>query len=351
MRVIGVIIAGGKGERFWPLSRIAHPKQMLCIGTEKPLLQKTVERIESWIGGERIIVVTSLSLLQPVRELLPQIPSENILGEPEGKNTAPAICWAATIIEKRWKEGVMVVLPSDHLIREEEKFLQVLKKGVQIARTGDFLLTIGIKPDRPETGYGYIEKGKLWEPGVWRVKRFREKPDLPTARKFLESGNFFWNSGMFIWRNSVILREISRYLPEVREGFQEWARGGKSIQDVYKKLPNISIDYGVMEKTKEILVLEGKFFWDDVGQWTSLERISVRDEKGNVIKGKYTGIEVENSIIVNEVEGKLITAIGVKDLVIVDTPDALLVSSKEGLSEIKRLLSQIREKREWKKYL
>ena len=346
-KVFGVIIAGGRGERLWPLSRRERPKQFLSLGGRKTLLEETVERILPLTGEENILVVTSEEQVKEVKRVLPWLGEERILQEPLRRNTAPAITWAGLWIEERGG-GIMVVLPSDHVIREGDKFRAVVQKGIEYAERESVLVTIGILPTRPETGYGYIEVGERIEEGVWRVARFVEKPDEDTARTFLERGNFFWNSGMFIWRSESILKEVRKYEPAIYEGLKKLSK--ESIRDIYSQLPDISIDYAVMERSSNIFMVKGEFFWDDVGSWLALRRIGERDEKGNVSWGNNLLLDTENSVVVGS-RDKLIALLGVKGIVVVDTPQALLVMEEKKAQEVKRILREIEGKKDWEKYL
>jgi len=347
--VFGVIISGGKGERLWPLSRKDKPKQLLSFFSANPLLVDTVERILPLVGKKRVLIVTSMDIESSVKKIFPWLREKMILAEPVGRNTAPAICWAAVVISKECREGIMVVLPSDHIIPQKEKFLEKIRLGVELARKGDVLVTIGIQPTRPETGYGYIEVEKEISPNVWRVKRFVEKPEREDAEKFISQGNFFWNSGMFIWRCDVILKKFEELAPTILKGIKEIEKGG-DITQIYPSLPDISVDYAIMEKTRNILMIKSDFFWEDTGDWVAVKRMGKKDSFGNVIRGEVMCLSSRNNLIFGR-EGRLIALLGVEDLVIVDTPDALLIMKEEKAQEVKKLLKEIQKKPEWKKYL
>ncbi|NOZ63401.1 MAG: mannose-1-phosphate guanylyltransferase [Caldiserica bacterium] len=351
MRVCSVIIAGGIGERLWPLSRQNLPKQMLCLCEKEPLIEAAIKRIEPLSGRDKILIFTSHSLKPHLERALPYLPRENIIGEPCRRNTGPAVGLAAYWIEKNFGEGVMAILPSDHFIKEADKFRKVIERGLHAAWENDALVTVGITPDRPETGYGYIERGEEVKEGVWKVARFIEKPPLKKAKEFVASSSFLWNSGMLLGKTSTILRNIKLYLPTVFQGLEEVFQGKISLQEVYPTFPDISIDYGVLEKSKDVLMVEGNFFWDDVGNWSAMERILPKDKEGNAKQGLSLNLDSHDLIIWGQ-KDKLVATLGVKDLIIVDTPDALLVMEKSLAQEVKKILARLREKKEkFEKYL
>jgi len=350
MVVKAVIMAGGKGERFWPLSREKFPKQLLSLIGKRSLLQETVKRIQPFIPPRDVLVVTSRPLAETVKYQLPQVPRNNIISEPVGRNTAPCIGLVAKMIKE---DAVMVVLPADHIIKPGRKFLDTLKKAVTLARETENLIIIGIKPTYPATGYGYIEAGTKYrrqgtsdKPQVFRVERFVEKPDRKKAKGFLKSGIFFWNSGMFVWKKSVILKAIRRYMPSLYRGLEMIS--SKNISKLYPKLPNVSIDYGIMEKAKNSLMIPADFSWEDVGSWESLDKFLSRDENKNAIIGRVSTIDSRNCIIVNR-KG-LLSVIGVSDLIIVSTEDATLVFPKGKGQEVKRLVEKLRRDPKLRKY-
>ncbi|MDI3534982.1 MAG: mannose-phosphate guanylyltransferase [Thermosediminibacterales bacterium] len=350
MMLTAVIMAGGKGERFWPKSRTKLPKQLLKLFGNETMIQQTVNRLTRILDYEDIYIVTNKDYAEAIAQQLPLLPEENIIVEPMGKNTAPCIGLAALHIERKDPEAVMIVLPSDHLIKEEEKFLKTIKAAAHIAKEGENLVTLGINPTRPETGYGYIQAGKKIKEiegnQVFKVQRFVEKPNLQTAKKYINSGDYLWNSGMFIWKVSTILQEIKKHMPELYSGLVNLKRalGTEEEDEVleveYSKFNSISIDYGIMEKADSIFVIPGDFGWDDVGSWTSLERIYEKDKNGNIMKGNIVSLDTEKCII--EANGKLIATLGVKNLIVVDTEDATLICSKDKAQEIKRLLQEVK---------
>ncbi len=346
-----VIMAGGKGERFWPKSRINLPKQFLSLTDDgKSMIQHTVERAKSLVDIENVYVVTNEMYKNLVLEHVPDILDENIIIEPVAKNTAPCIGLAAMHIAKKDINSKMIILPSDHLIKFNEIFIDTLKTALDVVEKGDNLATIGITPNYPETGYGYINftKGESFKDSanVYEVLRFVEKPNLEKAKEYLTSGQYLWNSGMFVWKASTILKNFKEYLPEIYEGLQKIGEsiGTEKYEEVLKKefsnLPSESIDYGIMEKAKNIYVIPGNFGWDDVGSWLSLERINKTNQDGNVINGNVISIRTKNSII--QGNEKLIATIGLEDIVIVDTDDVTLICHKDNTQEVKEIINNLK---------
>ena len=355
INVYAVIMAGGVGSRFWPRSRERSPKQLLEIAGEGTMIQNTVQRLDGFVAPKNIFVVTNKLQRTAVAKQLPALPAENIIVEPVGRNTAPCIGLAAMFVHRLDPNGVMVVLPADHVIANEKEFIRVLNVGVQLAHTQSTLVTIGIQPTHPETGYGYIQvveanstkKGPVPE-GVFMVKTFAEKPNLQTAQRFVESGDFLWNSGMFIWRADVILGEIKRSLPELHSHLMsiEPSLGTslyeQSLEHAYGLMRGISIDYGVMEKATSVFVIRGDFGWNDVGSWDEVYRLAAKDEEGNHIEGKIISFNTKNSYIHSN--DKLIAAVGVDDLIIINTHDALLVCKRGASQDVKEIVDHLRRK-------
>lgn len=345
-----VIIAGGRGERFWPRSRFKKPKQLLPIVGTETMLQVTVKRIEPLIPLKRVYVVTGQKLEEEVRKQLPGLPQGNVICEPVGRNTAAAIGLAAVSIGKIDRSAAMAVLPADHLVLEEEKFLRCLKVAIKIAEERESLVVFGIKPDRPETGYGYIKSGeKIGEQEgieIYNADEFVEKPDEKRARQFLESRRYYWNGGIFVWTYEVIMRQIEKHMPDLFRGLEriknaEPAKLKETIAEVYGNLEDISIDYGVMEKAEQKVMVRGDFRWDDIGSWLAMERIWQKDEHGNVSQGKFVGIDTHNSIVVGD--RPLIATIGLSNMIIVATDDAVLICPKEKAQEVKKLIKKLTE--------
>lgn len=341
-------MAGGRGERFWPKSRKSLPKQFLSLtGDGKTMIQLTVERILPLVDMQDIYIATNRSYKALVRQQLPELPEENILCEPVAKNTAPCIGLGAMHIAKKYEDAVMFVLPSDHLIKYNAMYLDTLRRASEVAEEGENLVTLGIMPDYPETGYGYIKfvvdqrKGTAFE-----VERFVEKPDLETAKRYLATEQYLWNSGMFIWRVSTILHNMEKYLPETYAGLCRIrdAIGTSEENEVLEKefalFKSESIDYGIMEKADHIYTLPGSFGWDDVGSWNAVERIQPANEFGNVVNGNAVTVDTKRCII--QGGKKLIATVGLEDIIIVDTDDALLVCEKGDAGEIKKVLENLK---------
>lgn len=359
---VALIMAGGSGTRFWPLSTSKKPKQFLDLVSEKTMIKETVDRILKLIPSENIFISTNINYLKIVKEELPQISDRNIIFEPMARDTAACIGYAAQIIDKLVENSIMAVLPSDHLIEKEEEFLKSLEFAFYAAKE-DRIITLGIRPVYPETGYGYIEyikKNKKSEKNdefcIYKVKRFREKPNKELAEKYIEQGNFLWNSGMFIWKTKFILSEIKKHMEShkfVLENIEKLLEKvdlkkfyGKKlsdyVKDEFKNFEKISIDFGVMEHTKSVNVIPVNIGWNDVGSFKSLGDIFSKDDCGNVVKSKkFEKIESEGNIIINKENDKIIATIGLEDIVIVNTKDALLVCHKNKSQEIKKILSKI----------
>lgn len=348
LKKTALIMAGGRGERFWPKSRKSLPKQFLSLTDDgKTMIQLTVERILPLVKMEDIYISTNRDYKELVRQQLPEIPEENILCEPVGRNTAPCIGLGAVHMWKKYGDAVMYVLPSDHLIKYTSIFLSTLTDAGEVAEQGENLVTLGITPDCPETGYGYIKflpdqmLGRAFE-----VDRFVEKPDLETAKEYVASEQYLWNSGMFIWKVSTILKNLETYLPETYQGLNRIAAaiGTEEEELVLEKefsaFQSESIDYGIMEKAKNIYILSGSFGWDDVGSWLAVGRIKKTNEFGNVIDGNAVTVDTKNCII--QGGKKLIATVGIEDIIVVDTEDALLICEKDSAGNIKKVLENLK---------
>jgi len=313
------------------------------------MLQQSIARLELITEIEKIFVVTNELYAELIKAQIPHLPHENIIIEPVGRNTAPCIGLASLIIEERYPESTMVVVPSDHIIGNEQGFVQIIRTAVEVA--GDkHLVTLGIKPTYPETGYGYIKSSSVDavvnDLEVHRVERFVEKPNHELAVKYVDSGSYYWNSGMFVWKLSTIRRSIQELMPDLHDVLEtmksafETDNRQQVIKEEFYKMPDQSIDYGIMEKSENILMIPCMFEWDDVGSWTALDRIHERDEDGNIIKGNILSLDTKRCII--ESNGKLIATLGIEDLIIVDTEDVTLICAKDKAQEIKLLLKELR---------
>ncbi len=340
-----IVMAGGSGTRFWPASRKKTPKQLLALapGDERSLLAATVERIAPLVSPERVLVVTGAHLADATRAAVPQIPQENVLAEPTGRNTAPCVGWAAAVIRRRDPDAKIAVLAADHHIADGDAFLAVLARAFEAAGEG-LLVTVGVKPTRPETGYGYIEVGEEIADGTYRARRFVEKPNRGRAEQFLAAGTFLWNSGMFFFRADVILDAIRSHLPGLAaalDRFDAAALAGDEasvIASEYAALPSVSIDHGVMEKADRVAVVPGDFGWSDVGSWTSAWELAPRDGSRNAVTDAEAVLVDATGCYVRGPRGKVIALVGVRDLVVVDTPDALLVVPRERAQDVREIV-------------
>jgi mannose-1-phosphate guanylyltransferase len=349
--MFAVVMAGGKGARFWPRSREHRPKHLLDIAGERTLIRQTVDRLRPLVPPERTLIVTGRSHAAELIRQLPEIPAENILIEPLGRNTAPCIGLAALHIRRRVGDDVMLVLPADHRIGDEEEFRRVLITAAAAA-AGTALVTVGIEPTGPETGYGYIEQGAplaaFGGRTVYRVRSIREKPPRPEAERFLAQGGFCWNSGMFVWKVSTILAAIDEFLPELARGLERIAPAldtrdeERIVAEVYAGLQAVSIDYGVMEKAREVLVLPGAFDWSDLGSWDALWETAAKDAAGNAFRGEVIALDSAGSLV--HCPERLVALVGVRDLLVVETPDALLICRRGRSQEVRRIVDTLAEK-------
>lgn len=357
MERYAVIMAGGTGERFWPESRLRKPKQFLTLMGSRSLIQQSFDRIRDRFPLEQILVVVGKSHVSLAREQLPELPEQNFLVEPQGRNTAPCIGLAAVHIHKKDPGAAMMVFPADHLIEGVEEFGICIEQGFKWAFAGDYLVTVGILPSRPETGYGYVEREETpidKGPAVYPVRRFVEKPDKEKALELIESGRNYWNSGIFFWKAELILTKIREHIPELyTELAQIQLAIGTDVEEqvmesVFEKIPSVSIDYGIMEKSDGILIIQGNFTWEDLGSWAALAGLSATDADDSVIVGNHVGIETTDCMV----HGKdmLIATLGVKGLVIVQSEDVILVCDKTRTQEIKELLRKLKEQ-DMEKYL
>lgn len=355
-----VIIAGGKGTRFWPLSRSRRPKQLLKILSRKSLIRETADRIVPLSGPGQTLVVTVAEQFSALRKELSKLPRRNFLAEPQGKNTAPCIGLAALEVVARNPDAVMVILPADHWVADIQAFRKTINSAVEIALRHDHLVTIGIRPDYPETGYGYIVKGKLssGKPGAaYRVERFIEKPSEALARRLIRQGSL-WNSGIFVWKAALLLELLRRYQPKISRALEQIKKAthGKLLATPapriravvtreYKRMPNISIDYAVLERAApqgKVLTVQADFGWSDVGSWAAVHRMLPHDQNGNAGNGKWLTRGAKNSLIY--AEDRLVVLLGIEDAVVVDTPDVLLVGDIKRSQEVRELVEELNKK-------
>ncbi len=352
--MVFVIMAGGSGTRFWPLSRETKPKQFLDIIGQGPLIEETFLRISPFADEERVYVVINRAHRELTRKMF-KGRGIQILEEPSGRNTAPCIGLAAVHIKRKWGDIPMAVLPADHFIGDGELFRTTLLAGIELSQGGG-IVTIGIPPDNPETGYGYIKRGRKYDSikgqEVFAVDRFVEKPDKKRALLYMREGNYLWNSGIFIFRVEVFLKEIRNYLPNLYQGLTEiegvmdGERYQTTLERVYSKLENISIDYGIMERTREpVYTITGNFGWSDVGSWQALSELKAdqKDASGNLVEGLATIIDSRGSFIINRSE-KVVALLGVNQMLVVNTPDALLVADLNRSQEVRAIAEAIKRK-------
>jgi len=361
MKNIAVLMAGGRGQRFWPHSRFDTPKQLLSITGGESMIRETVNRLSPFIMPRDIFISTTDDLFNSIKEALPEIDYLNYILEPVGRDTAACIGLAATILQHRYNDPktVMITLPVDHIINGKEQFLNVLENGCDLARKTGNLVTIGIETTRPETGYGYICAGNEFKTNkkvkVYNVEKFTEKPDRDTAKQFLKNSNYFWNSGIFIWTCKDILDAIKSNLPDLYDGLMKIRKYLGTLQkreimkEVFFKLEKISIDYAVLEKANNRLMIKGNFKWDDVGSWTAMGRIFPKDEHGNVIQGEHESLDTKDCIVVND-EGLIVT-IGISDLVIISSGKIKLIYPKNRENDLKKIIKKMTTHEEYKKYI
>lgn len=350
-----VILAGGSGTRFWPLSRHLYPKQLLRIIGEETLIQQTVRRVLRCAPASRVLISTNPAQADSIRFQLGEWKDElrdNFVIEPEARNTAPAIALAATELVRRDPEAIMLVLPADHIVKDNRRFQVAVSLGTELAAEGH-LVTFGIRPVRPETGYGYIQPNMRTRLAKRRsltgypVARFVEKPDAAKAARYLKAGNYYWNSGIFVWRASTILDEIAKHQPSLSRAMQKIGTFMSSgvadgrVAGAYRRLTPVSIDQGVMERSSRAAMIPVDFTWSDVGNWSSLEEVAPRDRSGNVITGKVVDLDSRNSIVY--ADQRLVATVGLADMVVVDTPDATLVCPKARSQDVKKVVEILKQ--------
>lgn len=347
-----VIMAGGKGERFWPLSTRTVPKPYVRLLGDRTMIQMTVDRVRRLLPPEHIFVVITKDHLRVATEQLSELPRENLIVEPAGRDTAPCVGFTAVMLMRLDPSAIMVVLPADHYIPDPECFLDALSQAVTCARSGDDLVTIGIRPSRPETGYGYIEAGGAANPGpqgsCFRVSRFVEKPDATEAARYLADGRFYWNSGIFVWQARALIDGMEAHMPGLFSGLMEMkeamASGDKrKTARIFRGLERISIDYGLMEKADNVLMIPGAFIWDDVGTWGSLLRVFPGDEHGNYVRGDALCIDTRDSIVFGD--GITVGAIGLSNLVVIASRTGVLVADRRRDQETRKIASRLEGRR------
>ena len=349
LSVYAVVLAGGGGTRLWPLSRMQQPKHLLHLCSEHSMLWQTFARVRPLVPRQNLMAITVAEHAGAVLREVPDIPEENVVAEPAGRSTGPCVGLMALLIRKRDPGAVMVSLAADHAIGDEEGFRSVLWAALRAAEEGH-LVTLGIVPDRPETGYGYIERGGLLEQvaghNVYRVVRFAEKPDHDTAESFLRTGRYLWNASIFVWKVSAILAEIERLLPELHAQLVEiepalgTPQQAEVIERVWRDVRPVSIDVGVMEKANDVVVVPADIGWSDVGCWTSVADLAVTDADGNVTEGETVFLDCKDTYILSS--GRLIAALGLQGIVIIETGDAVLVCPKERAQDVRKIVERLR---------
>lgn len=350
MKIFLLVMAGGGGSRFWPLSRKNVPKQFLNLSGNDTMINETIQRSSSIIPHDQVFIVTNKNQFEAMdNALLESVPRENIFYEPLAKNTAPCILYAALNIWHRHGDGVLCVFPSDHYITDSNAFLKTLETAIDVAYQSEKIATIGIKPTFPATGYGYVKRGSKSEyQDVYALDRFVEKPDFDRARVYVDSGEYFWNSGMFIWKISLIMELYKRFLPRIYntlETVKDTAGASNEEQlltEIYEKLDNISVDYGIMERVDDALVIPGDFGWNDVGSWDALGALFPVDGHGNIVKANHIGFETNQCIIYSS--DKFIATLGMHNTVIVEAGDAILVCAKDRAQDVRNIVEKLKER-------
>lgn len=352
MKAYSLILAGGGGTRFWPLSRNSMPKQLLNLSGNDIMINETIKRCNSLIHYEdTFIVVNKVQYDSMCEMLIPEVPRENVLPEPAARNTAPCILYAALTVLERCGDGILCIFPSDHYITEPEAYIRILEEGISLAQTKDTIVTIGVKPSYPATGYGYIKAStqSVSDNGS-NIDCFVEKPSFEKASEYIKSGNYFWNAGVFICKASVLIGLFERFLPRIYQKLLKITGGLPEnerqvvINEIYPMLDNISIDYGIMERVNDAVVVTGDFGWNDVGSWDALGALFPMDDNGNIVKSEYIGIDTKGCIVYGN-KGKLIATVGIDDVIVVDTDDALLVCSKSKAQDVKKVVDTLKERK------
>lgn len=354
-----VIMAGGSGTRFWPKSTQEHPKQFLNLFGDLTMLQMTANRIQKLIPAERVLVVTNNRYTGLAEEQLPDLPAKNIVGEPVARNTAPCVAYAAGLLKQRDPDATMIVLPADHYIEDADRFISILKTAAAKAED-DCLVTIGIKADRPETGYGYIDFDETSDETiksnpVKKVNKFTEKPDEVTAQSFIGAGHYLWNSGMFIWKTSTIIAQFKQYQPEIYAQIENLENNNPgnsgALKTFYENCPSISIDYGIMEHADSVFVVPGDFGWSDVGSWTALYELRPKDGQGNVVHAQNLKTEQSGNNFIHTQSDKLIALVGIENIGVIETDKTILVCNLDKAQSVKQIVESLKKHEALKRFL
>jgi mannose-1-phosphate guanylyltransferase len=339
-----LILAGGSGTRFWPLSRKRRPKQLLALEGDRTLLRDTLERLQPLIDPKSVWVCTTEALAEGVQRDLPEVPPAQILREPEGRNTAPAIGWSVRSMPEEARRGVVVVLPADHRVGDPAAFRAALERAARVVEREDGVVTLGVVPHRPETGYGYLElEPEPAADGVRRVRRFVEKPSAENAARFVESGNYLWNAGIFVFRGATFLDVLARVQPELSRGLEEIAAAPERVGGLYGRLPADSIDYAVMEKLDDIATVPLDCGWSDLGSWEALDEVLPKDGQGNSLRGDAFAVDARGNLLF--ADAGTVAVVGVEGLVVVRTGDAVLVMPKERSQDVRRIVAELTERK------
>ena len=337
MGFVSCVLCGGKGERFWPLSRDENPKQFLQIVGEGTLIEQTVKRLEKIPGNKEVFLISNSRFREKLDSMFPR--TFKIL-EPIGRNTAPACAVANEYAIRKYGEIILGIFPSDHYIRENEIFIETMEEAKTLAQNG-YIVTIGMKPTRPETGYGYIERGEKIGVKSYKAVKFHEKPDRETAQRYISSGKFYWNAGMFVWRTDVFDEAVKKFMPDFYKVLKEY-NIPEELDKIYEEAPEISVDYAIMEKTDNIAVVEGEFFWEDLGSFPSLFNVLHSDEKGNIVLGDAVVSDCTNSLFIQR--GPVIAAYGLSDVIVISTNDIVLVIPMSEAQNVKKLRAIFKER-------
>ena len=351
--IYATIMAGGSGTRFWPASRKLTPKQLLNLTGERSMIQSTADRMQGMCGGENLLIVTNKLLVDSIAQQLPDVPRSSIVGEPAKRDTAPCVGLAAALVAAKDPEATMIVMPADHVIGPVDVFQSALQHAASLVEDDPSrIVTFGIKPSYPAEVFGYIEAGEAVGGAAvptFGVERFREKPDAATAKQFCDAGTFYWNAGIFVWKAKTVLAALERFVPEMYAHIKTIADSigtdqyAETLEREFTAIDGTSVDYAIMERYENVMVVEAPFEWDDLGNWTAVPRLLGEDDEGNCVDGEFLGIDTKNSVV-RSCDGHLVVTVGMEDCIVVHTPDATLVAKKEDEAKIKEVVKQLQER-------